>query len=181
MNRSESDRQYWKERRLARECRSALVDHLDDYPFQFFITLATNRRGDYWFARDKFKNFLARIDRDIGGRNWFRNLETRSFAIGSVEHLETNLHLHVLLFLPQTFASSKPLCDAMGVPDWNLFLAEWRPLFTRHWKRLTPQGSCEVLPFAQGATSYSLKVANYPINYENLMFSSEFYSSRCGL
>lgn len=170
-----TDDGYWTDQRRFRELRDAFAEFLNEMEFHFFVTLATNAPGDFWRARDKFKHFLQRIDRQVAGRNAHRNPSRRVFAVAALEHPNTNLHLHALLRMP-SFAPNLPAIAVTSTdhPDWKATASYWIPKFDRAWGSFVPQGDCKTLPYRQGATEYTLKGAHVPAAYEQLMFSTEF-------
>lgn len=165
------------ERLRIRECRADLTKFLDGYGFHLFITLVTNRTGDAAFARDKFKGFMARFDRHNGGRNWHKNSSIRSLAIASPEHMDTNLHLHILLQIPAKVLERNPLRNGRNHKKWKALAAHWRPIIESLWSEICPQGNADVLPFWQGATSYTMKGAGNRVSYSNFMLSTEFHTA----
>ena len=163
------------ERLRIRECRQDLVKFLDQYGFHLFITLATNRPGSEAFARDKFKGFMARFDRNNAGRSWHKNLNMRSVAVASLEHMDSNLHLHIVLQIPELVMSQHPIKKGKFKKRWRRLAKYWEPTIKQIWGELCPQGSADILPYLKGASAYSMKGAGNRISYENFMLSTEFH------
>ena len=61
-----------------------------------FITLATNQQMSIEKMKYKTRGFMARLERDILGRNWAKH-DRRMDGLFYVEHELSNIHVHGLL------------------------------------------------------------------------------------
>ena len=165
------------DRLRTRECRQSLTQFLDGYGFHLFITLATNRTGKEDFARDKFKGFMARFDSHNAGRNWQKKSELRSVAVASIEHMDTNLHLHIVLQIPELVMARHQIKKGIYKKKWEALANYWRPTIEEIWNGISPQGNADTLPYWKGASSYFMKGAGNRVSYESLMISTEFWPS----
>src|SRR5216683_4738103 len=82
------------------EYRGAVENWLATSAFSLSVTLNFNRSTAQSAARDKFGEWLQRIDSQYLGRSWRKLPERRAFGIAFFENQRTNPHLHVLLNLP---------------------------------------------------------------------------------
>lgn len=80
-----------------RRMRRANVEWLSKVDFSHAITLNINRRISVAVAEQLFKRFCYEVDRYKFGKREVSKLtsESRFFAVASIEHPNTNIHLHV--------------------------------------------------------------------------------------
>ncbi|MGB4107665.1 MAG: hypothetical protein WBK55_07695 [Alphaproteobacteria bacterium] len=131
---------------------------LDSQNFTHFMTLVFNRPETLDSARDKLKKFHANIDRRILGTNWYKKPpEERTFFIAFPEHIQSNLHYHLLTRVNR----------------------EHIERFEQHapdvWETLVKSGSIDIQPFT-GRLDYCLKEQYKDQNYRAFIISREFCS-----
>lgn len=91
---------------------------------KLFLTLATNQSMSLERMKRKTREFLARMDEHMLGRNWSKKPMTqRMDGLLYVEHEHSNIHVHGLM--------TKPYCNLLGVQ----FKAE------EIWAEICPSGS----------------------------------------
>ena len=73
---------------------TALVEQLNP---ALAITLAFNRDTTPASAAEDLKHLHARLDRLVLGRLWAKRVDDRSTYIAVIEHVDTNLHIHLAL------------------------------------------------------------------------------------
>ncbi len=82
------------------------------------MTLNFNRDTDYTAARKALKAWHARVDKALLGGSWSRKARNeRTFFIACVEHLDSNIHWHVMLRLGEG-ADTKRF-DAVAEQCWE--------------------------------------------------------------
>ena len=80
--------------------RKAMNEMVRDMDADYFVTLNFNRDTNYEAARKALKAWHARVDKALLGGSWSRKVRNeRTFFIACVEHLESNIHWHVMLRL----------------------------------------------------------------------------------
>ena len=73
---------------------------LRDMGAEYFVTLNFNRDTNYEAARKALKAWHAFVDKALLGGSWSRKARNeRTFFIACVEHLDSNIHWHVMLRL----------------------------------------------------------------------------------
>lgn len=78
--------------------RQAAIEFLMSREFTYFPTFNFNRTTTLEEGRRKIREWHARFDRKLLGSKWSKTPEAeRTFFIGFPEHLESNLHYHMLL------------------------------------------------------------------------------------
>lgn len=146
--------------------------------FNHFTTFNFNQDTTLRGSKKAIKDFLARWDRLVLGKHFQRQPKAkRTFLIGFVEHIDSNLHYHALV---------RP---AIGCPPYQPnFVLEAPSL----WKQLIPSGqlyipkdTVEAL-FEKKAISaehldriaaYITKDLKKETNYEHFVISDEFLPS----
>lgn len=143
--------------------RQAQVSWLAAYEFGYFVTLATNWQ-DYCAPYDhrgldkraarlhkRIKKWEARVNRKILGSKW-KNSKNRMFAMYFMEHMETNIHVH-LLIQEHRGVDSEEFSEAVDVA----------------WSHIVKSGTTDVkiIQNISGAITYILKEAHLPERYEN--------------
>lgn len=122
---------------LRSEFRGALEEWLSSLNPTHFVTLATNwdkrASGVEWSAdaretrlRRRIHEWVARVERSRLGRNWQHRVE-RMTGVGMIEHLETNIHVHLMIVLDDV-ARTRTFEDCADV----------------HWRRLVPSGDVDI-------------------------------------
>lgn len=131
--------------------RASITDHIERLNPALAITLAFNRDTTLDGAARELRHLHARLDRMVLGRSWAKRRDDRSTYVAVVEHVDTNLHIHLALscapgFIEQIAAGVasvwsemvptgsvvvKPITDA---PGWGRYIS----------KGITPQ-TCDLL------------------------------------
>ena len=154
----------WQERK---EISAAYAAWLADLDVDWWVTLNFNRPITLIGVRWKFRAWLARIDREYLGHNWCRSGDERAFAVAVVEHLHTNIHLHVLLRMPTPArALDRPYQSESMV---------------KHWRKLERTGQCVVewIYDIAGVARYMSKELTTSGHLEDCLFvSTEFHNDR---
>ncbi len=75
---------------------------------KLFLTLATNQSMSLERMQRKTREFLARMDKAMRGRNWAKKpMSQRMDGLLYVEHEHSNIHVHGLM--------TKPYCNFAGL------------------------------------------------------------------
>ncbi len=83
--------------------RKAMNEMVRDMDAEYFVTLNFNRDTNYEAARNALKAWHARVDKALLGGSWRRKARNeRTFFIACVEHLDSNIHWHVMLRLGES-------------------------------------------------------------------------------
>lgn len=140
----------------------ALQCWLGERKFTHFITFNFNGPTSLASGRNALKNFHARLDRKLLGRN-FNKLpaDDRSLFFAFPEHVESNLHYHALLRCPDMRLS---VFGLGGI-----------------WERLVPAGDVHIIKMEDKAPEDLERVARYiskeawkPSAYDGFIISTEF-------
>ncbi len=84
----------------SRRYRQGMNELLRDMEADYFVTANFNRDTSYEAARKALKGWHARVDKVLLGGSWSRKARAeRTQFVAFVEHLESNLHWHLLLRL----------------------------------------------------------------------------------
>jgi len=134
---------------------------LDGMEWDYFITANMNRPTNWLGARRLLKDWHARVDRKLLGKNWAQKHDKRSFFIAFYEGAETNEHWHLLLKV----ANEKN----------EIF----ENIAGAHWDYLVQSGSLDVQRLAtrkdaQKAGSYMTKELYKDGAIESFILSTEF-------
>jgi hypothetical protein len=155
----------WEERK---QIADAYAHWLAKQDFDWWVTLNFNCAKTLAGVRSQFGHWLARLDREHIGRNWYRRpADERTFAFAVAEHPQTSIHLHALLRMP------KP-ARALGRPYQSESMIN-------HWRLTESAGSCcvEWLYNIEGVARYMCKELPFPGRVENcILMSTEFHNYR---
>ena len=77
--------------------RAAIIDLVEHLNPALAITLAFNRDTTPAGAAEDLKHLHARLDRMVLGRLWAKRVDDRSTYVAVIEHVDTNLHIHLAL------------------------------------------------------------------------------------
>lgn len=77
--------------------RAAIIDLVEQLNPALAITLAFNRDTTSAGAGEDLKHLHARLDRMVLGRRWAKRVDDRSTYVAVIEHVDTNLHIHLAL------------------------------------------------------------------------------------
>jgi len=81
-----------------RRIRRAMNELLRDMEAEYFVTANFNMGTSYEAARKTLKGWHARLDRKLLGGSWCRKAQDeRTQYVAFAEHLDSNLHWHLLL------------------------------------------------------------------------------------
>mgnify|MGYP000848867969 CR=1 FL=1 len=112
-----------------------------------YLTLVTNSEGSPASIRKDLKSLLARIDRASLGPRWQkRPKDERTEGVFILEHVETNIHAHGMLRLPQN-------------DDNDIHM-----IIGTNWGKLCPGGNSLLLPVgdAKRRAGYCTKEMSLP-------------------
>lgn len=130
------------------EYRASIIGFVAQLNPALAITLAFNRDTTPAGAARDLKHLHARLDRMILGPGWAKRAQDRSRYVAVIEHVDTNLHIHLALscapefveriaasvpviwkkMIPTSSVVVEPITDA---PGWGNYIA----------KAITPQTS----------------------------------------
>lgn len=80
--------------------KAGVVELLRNFDADYFVTLNANGAKTYEGMRTALKGWHARVDKRLLGHSWSRKAaEQRTQFIACVEHMNSNIHWHVLLKL----------------------------------------------------------------------------------
>lgn len=105
--------------------RAGLLKMALDIKPAIFASFAFNRTTTVADAKSTLRKFHAQLEHARLGRNWAKMHDKRSRYIATIEHPDTNLHIHAVFAVPGQ--------------DWHVFGREARPI----WARLVPGGTTE--------------------------------------
>lgn len=77
--------------------RASIIDLVQQLEPTLAITLAFNRDTTPAGAAKDLKHLHARLDRLVLGRLWSKRVNDRSIYVAVIEHVDTNLHIHLAL------------------------------------------------------------------------------------
>jgi hypothetical protein len=146
--------------------KSAWKRLIKERRFNLAVTLAFNREGNPEIAKRTFGTFLALFDGHYLGRSWSKQpASERTMAVASIEHPETNIHLHVLMRVPRVARSR------------SLHRIEKR--IGKCWRKVAPSGTCDCqyVYDLEGIASYQLKDFTRPGHEDLVILSSDFHPS----
>jgi len=142
---------------------------LHSQPFNHFVTLTFNQRYYYQadrileYSRDKLKFFHAKLDRRLLGPKWYKKpTEERTFFMAFPEKVTSNMHYHLLMNVNSNYIDK--------------FYYYAKPI----WFDIMQSGTydCQKLdskPNSGGYASYVLKEQYNPVNFNNMIVSTEFH------
>jgi hypothetical protein len=153
-----------------------IPEWLDNWRFHFFVTLSTNdadmgsrssvgSNERYSYLRDRLREFDARMNRQLLGREWQRSPD-RMFGFWFLEKPDVNPHWHGLV---RFFAS--------GDMD---KLALQKAVFQREalkiWTELVPSGEVDIQLIADQpyVSKYVVKSLGHDVNYSNFVVPDQF-------
>jgi hypothetical protein len=136
------------------------------------ISLAPTHNIDFVFNQDRsiegtrkdLNRFLMRVETNMLGKFFYRKpADERIKSICFVEHIETNIHYHGLLHIPQHFH------DRFTIKA------------IKAWLKICPSGSLKITPIPTEPeifikSNYAHKEIYKLQNYENFVLHSEFWS-----
>ena len=108
--------------------RASIAKLIEDAKPALAMTLAFNRKTSPADAVRKTRLLHAMLDRAALGTNWHKRADERSSYIAVIEHLDTNLHVHL----------------AMTCGDKHLACVD--AAATTAWRKLVPGGSVVIKP-----------------------------------
>lgn len=106
--------------------RASITDHVERLNPALAITLAFNRDTTLDGAARELRHLHARLDRMVLGRSWAKRRDDRSTYVAVVEHVDTNLHIHLALSCAPEFVE-RIAAAVEGI-----------------WKEMIPSGSVKV-------------------------------------
>ena len=108
--------------------RASMIELIDRLKPALAITLAFHRKTSPADAVRITRLFHAMLDHAALGRNWLNRTDERSSYIAVIEHLDTNLHVHL----------------AMTCGDKHLACVH--EAATAVWRKLVPGGTIDIQP-----------------------------------
>ena len=146
-----------------RKYRTAAQRWLAEMDVNFFATLTFRQNVGLLGARKNIEHWLACLDRHYLGRQWWKRPSAeRTIGIGLAENVESNLHYHWLLRLPE---SAK-----------NENAAQRGRTIERFWTQATRGGTCRVVEIRDsGAPRYAAKQLVRPGYADHFILASEFH------
>lgn len=141
-----------QQRRLEREFIAFLLNQ----PVSHFVTLVFNEPRALSLAHRKLRDWHARIDRALLGPKWAkRERSDRTLFFAFPEHIETNIHYHLLVR-----------------PALTRTQFAFEDIAVTAWSDLVPAGDVTVFPITQkrGVVHYVTK--DIFRNFEHAVFSS---------
>ncbi len=88
--------------------KKAMNEMVRDMDAEYFVTLNFNRDTNYEAARKALRAWHARVDKALLGGSWSRKARNeRTFFIACVEHLDSNIHWHVMLRLGESTTTQR--------------------------------------------------------------------------
>jgi hypothetical protein len=152
--------------------RSAVENWLRSIDFQLSVTLNFNRPTNHVAARDKWGEWLQRIDSQYLGCSWQKVPARRAFGIAFFENQLTNPHLHVLMNLP----NPPPTRLRHGKLRRPCKLSWHAQNLEQQWGKLVKPGSCDVEAIygLKGITRYVAKQLGRPGYDETFIISTEY-------
>ena len=123
-------------------------------PNELFLKLDAVRRAVYRFHQN--------VDRKVLGQKfWTLKEKERTFFFAFLEHLNSNIHGHLLIKVPEGKSST------------------YAAVAPHEWKRLYPSGNLKLSPIITGESRiktafYSTKELYCPTNCAEFIISSEF-------
>ena len=150
-------------------------------PHALAVTFNFNRPTSVASARRTFGAFLARIDKHFVGKDFVKlPAQCRTNAIAVIENIDTNLHAHGFIQLPEFRVARRG-------DHWRLEIddpGERQILFTDKieeiWAYLVPSGSIDVQDMfdKEGWAKYITKQFSDPRVWPNVIFSAEYQPHR---
>lgn len=152
----------------------AIVDWLERWTFDRFITLASNdpllsAHGDDERGLVRMRKLLrewdARVNRKVVGPKWQTRPEDRIWGFFFLEKPASNPHWHGLVqFFP-------PWPDARQ--DYEDRFDKWAPIY---WKELVLSGTVDVqnITNQRGVAEYVAKSVGYALSFQNFVVPDEF-------
>jgi hypothetical protein len=143
---------------------------LHSQPFTHFVTLTFNQRYHYQadrileYSRDKLKFFHAKLDRRLLGSKWYKKPnEERTFFMAFPEKITSNMHYHLLMSVPEYHYEKFHHC---AQPTWLNIMQSG----TYDCQKLDA-----TIPNSGGYASYVTKEQYNPVNFNNMVVSTEFH------
>jgi hypothetical protein len=103
----------------AKRYRKEFVEWLIRENLPYFDTFTANRECSLYEMEYKVRQWHARVDRFLLGRNWAKKVEKRTVGVAFFEKLETNIHVHTMIRLA---SSKRELSDERMAKFWNLLM-----------------------------------------------------------
>lgn len=151
---------------------------LRDMSFRHFVTFNFNQDTTLEGSKKALKGFLARWDRWVLGKRFNRlPKEQRTFLMGFVEHIGSNLHYHALVrpagdggFKQPNFVIQAPGVWTQLIPSGQLYIPT--PTAESYFTRddIAPE-------HLERISAYITKDLKKDVNYENFVISNEFLPS----
>ena len=121
--------------------RAAITNLVGQLNPALAITLAFNRDTTPDGAARELRHLHARLDRMVLGRSWAKRHDDRSTYVAVIEHVDTNLHIHLALCCAPEFveriaaavegiwkemipAGSVKVKDVYDAPGWGGYISK---------------------------------------------------------
>ena len=142
---------------------TAFTAWLENWKFDKFFTLATNKSVAPAIMRDRLREWDGRMNRKIVGREWSERIEDRMFSFYFLEKPVTNSHWHGLV---RFFGD-----DGLRAKQQLIFDDQIEKL----WRKLVPTGTVEVRQVYDqaGANEYVAKELYHELQYTQMVTPDE--------
>lgn len=168
------DRKYLQ---ILTERPALMTDWLRQWEFDRFVTLTFNRPGDGLahtasaaarHMRSKLRDWDARMNRLLIGKEWQRRPDNRIFHFFAPEKIAVNPHWHGLVCFYGADAKERERQGKLF--DQNIGAV---------WSRITPAGSVDVQPMNDDPNriSYVAKSLCLELNFEHCIFPDQFWAN----
>ena len=152
----------WDDPKRRHQLAKAWIDHWAKEPFHYFVTATFNDERPVASAHRALDRWHKYIDRKVvGSAHTKKPLSERVFFVAMFEHLDTNIHAHMMLRLPE--------------------LSKFKR-FTDHaeneWRKIVSSGDIDLKAFwfptgNIAASMYAGKDLHNPENYVAAMISGQ--------
>ena len=139
-----------------KQAEREFITFLRNQPVSHFVTLVFNEQRALSLAHRKLIDWHARVDRALLGPKWAkREKSDRTLFFAFPEHIQTNIHYHLLV--RPALTRTQIAFEEIAVTAWN---------------DLVPAGGVSVLPITRkrGVVHYATK--DIFRNFEHAVFSS---------
>lgn len=143
-----------------KQLQDAWVEFTAAFKPTFFVTLTDPTERNLTVMKSLLSKYCGRIDRALLGKKFeFLPAEERTDGIFFIEHVESNIHAHGLLRVPQVSE------EALGA------------LTKKQWHRVCRDGKCDVQAVydCDGVARYCTKeMMRFQFNPDQIAFTRDF-------
>lgn len=148
-----------------KQLSQGIREFAETYPFQLFITLATNSYGSgHPPMLDLYKAWDARVNRALLGRRWAKKKDKRLVIFATLEKPTKNPHWHLLVSIQE------------DPPKRDQTRKRLHTLSGEIWETLCPRGTTDVQEIwdQAGIIKYVAKELDNPLQFESLVLPGQF-------